>query len=154
MAGSKRAGMLILLGQDRIPSGLLGYFEQFVFPGVNGDIRSKKAFIFSLKNLRGIPPFKMDLKSNKLDNAAKQDGAFGPIFGEYDIKIDSLPTAFAKSSTSLDNSYQFPSNLLLTSDERDTLLAGSKYFLVDDLEAFYYGGEARCFILCKATNTT
>ena len=92
-------------------------------------------------NLRGLPPFKMDLKSDKLDKAAKQQSQFGPIFGDDDIIIHSHPTLTAESSSNLDNSFEFPSALSLTSDEQDYLLAGSKKFLVDDLEAFYYYGK-------------
>ncbi len=109
--------------------------------GNDGFINSSKAFIFSLVNLRGLPPFKMNLKSDKFDKAAKQQSQFGPIFGDDDIVIHTQPTSFAESFSDLDSSYEFPSQLSLTSDEQDYLLAGSKKFLVDDLEAFYYEGR-------------
>ena len=86
----------------------------------------------------------MNLKSDKLDKAAKQESQFGPIFGDNDININFQPTLITESSSNLGNSYEFPSELSLTSVERDNLLAGSKYFLVDDLEAFYYEGKQRC----------
>lgn len=86
----------------------------------------------------------MNLKSDKLDKAAKQESHFGPIFGDNDIVINSKPTSITESSSNLDNSYEFPAELSLTSDERDNLLAGSKYFLVDDMDAFYYEGKQRC----------
>lgn len=86
----------------------------------------------------------MNLKSDKLDKAAKQGSHFGPIFGDNDIVINSKPTSITESSSNLDNSYEFPAELSLTSDERDNLLAGSKYFLVDDMDAFYYEGKQRC----------
>ena len=89
----------------------------------------------------------MDLKSDKLDKAAKQQSQFGPIFGDNDIIIHSQPTLTADSSLNLDNSFEFPSALSLTSVERDNLLAGSKYFLVDDFEVFNYEGKASCFFL-------
>ena len=85
----------------------------------------------------------MNLKSNKLDKAAKQERESGPIFGENDIIINSQPTLITESSSNLNNSYQFPSELSLTSNERDNLLAGSKYFLVDDMDAFFYEGKQR-----------
>lgn len=81
--------------------------------------------------------------------AAKQQSQFGPIFGDDDIVIHTSPTSTAESSSNLDKSYEFPSALSLTSVERDNLLAGTKYFLVDDLEAFYYDGKARCFFRHK-----
>ena len=86
----------------------------------------------------------MNLKSDKLDKAAKQESQFGPIFGDNDININFQPTLITESSSNLGNSYELPSELSLTSVERDNLLAGSKYFLVDDLEAFYYEGKQRC----------
>ena len=86
----------------------------------------------------------MNLKSDKLDKAAKHEAQSGPIFGDNDILINSQPTSITESSSNLDNSYEFPSELSLTSNERDNLLAGSKYFLVDDMDAFYYEGKQRC----------
>lgn len=94
----------------------------------------------------------MNLKSNKLDKAAKQHSQFGPIFGDDDIIINSQPTLITESSSNLDNSYEFPSELSLTSDERDNLLAGSKYFLVDDMDAFYYEGKQRWSVLSRYEN--
>lgn len=95
----------------------------------------------------------MDLESDKSDHAATQSSTFGPIFGENDINVHSLPAGSAESFTSLNNSYKFPSSLGLSIEERDSLLAGSKYFIVDDLEAFYYAGMAKNFILRKVINT-
>lgn len=106
--------------------------------GNDGFINSSKAFIFSLKNLRGLASFKMDIKSDLWTKAAKQRSQSGPIFGETDLVIDSNPTASMESSTDLPNAYQFPSHIDLASDEQDNLLAGRKGFVVDDLETFYY----------------
>lgn len=86
----------------------------------------------------------MHIKSDNLDKAAKQQSQFGPIFGDGDIVIHSTPTLAVESSSSL-VSYELPSGLTLTSVERDNLLAGSKYFLVDDFEAFQYEGKAKSF---------
>lgn len=133
--------------------GSVSIFCKTVFSGADGYIKSNHAFIFTLKNLRGIAPFKMDLESDKSDHAATQSSTFGPIFGENDINVHSLPAGSAESFTSLNNSYKFPSSLALSIDERDSLLAGSKYFIVDDLEAFYYAGMAKNFILRKVINT-
>lgn len=115
--------------------------------GNDGFINSSKAFIFSLKNLRGLASFKMDIKSDLWTKAAKQRSQSGPIFGETDLVIDSNPTASMESSTDLPNAYQFPSHINLTSDEQDNLLAGRKGFVVDDLETFYY----ECKILWLST---
>ncbi|KAJ7382746.1 hypothetical protein OS493_033031 [Desmophyllum pertusum] len=123
----------------RLQQNMFGGFLDKNWGGNDGFIHSSKAFIFSLKNLRGLLPFKMDLKSDKLDKAARQDSEFGPIFGDGDIIINSKPTESAQSSSDLDKSYEFPSQWSsFTSEERDNLLAGTKYFLVDDLEAFYF----------------
>ena len=86
----------------------------------------------------------MNLRSDKLDKAAKQHSQSGPIFGENDIIINSQPNLITESSSNLNNSYEFPRELSLTSSECDNLLAGSKYFLVDDMDAFYYEGKERC----------
>ncbi|KAJ7382748.1 hypothetical protein OS493_033033 [Desmophyllum pertusum] len=134
----------------RVQQNIFGGFLDKNWGGVDGFIWSKRSFIFSLKNLRGLPPFKMDLKSDKLDKAARQDSVFGPIFGDGDIIINSNPTQSAQSSSDLDKSYEFPSQWSsFTSDERDNLLAGSKQFLVDDLEAFFYARKANCSLLAS-----
>ncbi|XP_078344750.1 uncharacterized protein LOC144630294 [Oculina patagonica] len=122
----------------RVQQNIFGGFLDKNWGGTDGYISSDKAFIFSLKNSRGLPSFKMDLKNNKFDMAAKQQSQFGPIFGDDDIVIHNSARSTAESSTNLDKSYEFPSALSLTSAERDNLLAGTKYFLVDDLEVFYY----------------
>ena len=83
----------------------------------------------------------MELKTSKLGEAAKQDHAYGPIFGDGDITIHKNAMHHTDSYTRLDRSYVFPTALSLSSVERDTLLAGSKYFPVDEMEMFYYYGK-------------
>ncbi|RMX53479.1 hypothetical protein pdam_00017071 [Pocillopora damicornis] len=122
----------------RVRENIFGGFLDKSWGGNDGFINSSKAFIFSLKNLRGLASFKMDIKSDLWTKAAKQRSQSGPIFGETDLVIDSNPTASMESSTDLPNAYQFPSHIDLASDEQDNLLAGRKGFVVDDLETFYY----------------
>lgn len=83
----------------------------------------------------------MELKSNKLGQAAKQDKSQGPIFGDGDIYIDRDSLQYVKSNTDLDKSYEFPAELSLSVDEQDRLLAGSKTFVVEEMEVFYYFGK-------------
>lgn len=117
------------------------YFKQILsFTGNDGNITGKKAFIFSLTNLKGFSPFKMELKINKWDNAATQDSTRGPIFGDGDIAIGHFPYQ-ASSTTNLGESYEVPSGITLSSDEKLRLLAGSDKFVVDYMEVFYYNGK-------------
>lgn len=82
----------------------------------------------------------MELKNNKLDNAARQDSTLGPIFGDGDIAIGYHPDQ-ASSSTNLGESYEIPSRITLSADEKFRLLAGSNKFMVDYMEVFYYNGK-------------
>lgn len=109
--------------------------------GSGGYLPGKKAFIFSLRNLRGLSPFKMELKSNKQGQAAKQDKSQGPIFGDGDIYIGTDSLQYVTSNTDLDKSFEFPAELSLSADEQDRLLAGSKEFVVEEMEVFYYFGK-------------
>lgn len=83
----------------------------------------------------------MELRTNKLGEAARQHRSSGPIFGDGDITIHRNAMHHTDSNTVLDRSYIFPTRLSLSSVERDTLLAGSKYFSVDEMEVFYYHGK-------------
>lgn len=82
----------------------------------------------------------MELKNNKWDNAARQDSTLGPIFGDGDIAIGHFPYQ-ASSSTNLGESYEVPSGITLSADEKRRLLAGSDKFVVDYMEVFYYNGK-------------
>lgn len=82
----------------------------------------------------------MELKNNKLDNAARQDSTLGPIFGDGDIAIGYDPDQ-ASSSTNLGESYEIPSGITLSADEKLRLLAGSNKFMVDYMEVFYCNGK-------------
>lgn len=83
----------------------------------------------------------MELRTNKSGEAAKQYKLSGPIFGDGDITIHKNAMHYTESNTALDRSYIFPTGLSLNSIERDTLLAGSKHFSVDEMEVFYYNGK-------------
>ena len=116
-----------------------GAFNYFL--GSGGHLPGKKAFIFSLRNLRGISPFKMELRSNKQGQAAKQNKNKGPIFGDGDIYIDEESLHYVNSNTDLNKSYEFPAELSLSADEQDRLLAGSQKFVVEEMEVFCYFGK-------------
>ena len=115
---------------DSTPSGQSGAF-----------ISGKKAFIFSLKNLKGLLPFKMELHTNASNKAAKQNKDHGPIFGDHDIFIHNLAGDYVNSKTEVPRSFQFPPGLNLSENDERIILAGSKFFDVDEMEVFYYDGE-------------
>lgn len=113
-------------------------------------ISGKKAFIFSLKNLKGLPPFKMELHTNASDKAAKQKKDRGPVFGDDDIYIDDFAGDYVKSKTEVPRSFQFPPGLNLSENDERVILAGSKSFDVDEMEVFYYVGEClRIFLVLR-----
>ena len=91
----------------------------------------------------------MELRNNKLDKAATQNKQKGPVFGEGDITIDMNAASYVSSSTNLHNSYEFPSGLSLSADERDRLLAGSTMFVVDEMEVFNYIGKTKGSVFCS-----
>ncbi|XP_068704326.1 uncharacterized protein [Montipora foliosa] len=89
---------------------------------------TEKAFIFSLRNAEGLPPFKSNVKdpSKAIHNVAH----VGPTFGENDLLIDRIS---ATSSSNFGDNYIVPTGV----QNRLTLLAGASTFEEDEVEVFF-----------------
>jgi len=75
---------------------LFGGYSDVEWKSVGLSSASDKAFIFTLKNIQGIPPTKFGIKPTwsyvKPDNSMKaiwDHPAYGPCFGSEDIEISS-----------------------------------------------------------------
>ncbi|XP_068705887.1 latent-transforming growth factor beta-binding protein 1-like [Montipora foliosa] len=90
---------------------------------------TEKAFIFSLRNAEGLPPFKSNVKDPS--KAIRNKKNFGPTFGENDILIDRRS---GKSSSNFGDNYNVPTGV----EEGSTLLAGASEFEVDEVEVFFF----------------
>ena len=109
---------------------ILKYNEWFFLPSEsNGKFgATEKAFIFSLRNAEGLPPFKSNVKDPS--KAIHNVGHVGPTFGEDDLLIDRIS---ANSSSNFGDNYIVPTGV----QNRLTLLAGASTFEEDEVEVFF-----------------
>lgn len=63
----------------------------------------------------------------------------GPCFGDGDLHISDMAAKNFKSSSRLGTSYHLPGDITTGSVEAVNLLAGSEYFMPDELEVFHIG---------------
>ncbi|XP_068706140.1 uncharacterized protein [Montipora foliosa] len=89
---------------------------------------TEKAFIFSLRNAEGLPPFKSNVKDPS--KAIHNVGHVGPTFGEDDLLIDRIS---ANSSSNFGDHYIVPTGV----QNSLTLLAGASTFVEDEVEVFF-----------------
>ena len=98
---------------------------------------TSKAFIFSLRNSRGLNPFKSMVKQPQY--AIYKQSSYGPTFGySYQLYIADNANVGTPSHTKFDRyssgSYSsFPGS----SWRRSNILAGSQNFQIADWEVFY-----------------
>ena len=92
---------------------------------------TEKAFIFSLRNAEGLPPFKSNVKNSS--KAIRNNKYLGPTFGYEDILINRHPTALVSSSTNFGDNYIVPTGV----QNKLTLLAGASIFEEDEVEVFF-----------------
>ena len=95
---------------------------------------SDKAFLFSLNNAEGLPPFKMGVNTSRTGNAGiNVDGL--PWFGSETQADLRLAKTFAYANPG--HVYQLPSWYRKSTIAARNLLAGSYLFIPDDIEVFY-----------------
>ena len=87
-----------------------------------------KAFIFSLKNSEGLPPFKC-LAEKKL-KAIYMSSSYGPSFGEGPFLYIYSPS---QSKAVIGDPYSVPKEV----QRKETVLAGQSLFAPDNYEVFY-----------------
>ena len=98
---------------------------------------SSKAFIYSLYNINGYVPVKLQIKSAQTRYATDNCRGRGPMFGVGpDIRIFDITPNNPKSWTSCGNSYPLPPGYS-SSGSDCTFYAGSYKFSPTDVEVFY-----------------
>jgi hypothetical protein len=91
------------------------------------------AFLFSLTNKEN-EPLKMKIDPNYEDRAIRCDSQLGPSFG-FDINIVNNANTTIDSYSKLGDSFSHP-QYEFGITEAETLLAGSKYFQLDEIEVY------------------
>ena len=91
---------------------------------------TRKAFIFSISNKEELDPFVSEVRSP--DTAIYRWSGSGPVFGS-DIYIVNNANSSSYSEAGLGLSYPVPAAV----QDRYTILAGTEYFLPDEVEVFY-----------------
>ena len=102
-------------------------------------MKSEKAFLFSLHNAEGLPPFKMRIKANHTTRAGKT-GPEMPWFG-FGWNTSELTFGKINSHSSPGYVYQLPEGFTYHSYRARNLFAGSFEFIPDDFEVFYNHGR-------------
>ncbi|XP_048577863.1 uncharacterized protein LOC5514077 isoform X2 [Nematostella vectensis] len=126
--------------------------NEYIFGGVldvpwaartSGDsIDSPTAFLFSLKGPKGCLPFKIFPKQEFRSEAARFDLKSGPIFGRDDLHLGTL------SFSDLGQVYNLSGVTCpglaspMSRDDTRKLLAGTYYFVPDEIEIFCYAGKS------------
>jgi len=106
-------------------------------------ISSSLAFLFSISNVLGLKPFKIDIKESNKTSAAFNDPSKGPVFGLNDLTIAYNDNSIPRESEShIGNAYSLPEGY---DDQNEVyefgLLAETRNFTWDDFEVFYYDGK-------------
>ena len=86
----------------------------------------------------------MDVKLSQRDVAASSNQSTGPIFGMNDLHIGDKANVGLRSFSDLGRGFQL-SRHSASSVEARNFLAGSYYFIPDDIEVFSYEGENEYF---------
>ncbi len=100
--------------------------------------KSKEAFIFSLRNKDGLPPFKSSVLT--VDKAAVANTGYGAVFGvflsDHDLVITGHPPT-KKCYTNFGQAYKLPDGYEKGTGKARSLLAGSYHFTPSEIEVFY-----------------
>lgn len=110
-----------------------------------GFIASSSAFLFSLQNPERAQTIKLQI--NNTLRAAQSLPLQGPVFGTSDLFICDRANEGLRSFSQPGREYQLPWGIEHSTAEAINLLAGSAYFVPDDMEVFVYESE------CQPVNT-
>ena len=98
---------------------------------------SSKSFIYSLQNVNGYYPVKLQIKSGHEGNAICGYARYGPTFGGHDIHISSNAGSNQGSYFSCGVSYHLPPGYSSANSSCHASFAGSQYFTPTNIEVFY-----------------
>ena len=105
-----------------------------------GSLKSKNAFMFSLRNKDNLQPFKSPILH--ANAATVSSHGFGPLFGSgttaygLDLYISGHPPS-SKCYADLGNKYKLPEGYVKDTEKARSLLAGSFMFSPSEIEVFY-----------------
>ena len=100
-------------------------------------VSSSKSFQFSLYNINGYVPVKLNIKSSRYSYAIASGSAYGPFFGGgADLIIHNNAASNQNSFTHCGNTYPFPPGYS-GSGPSCRFYAGSFKFTPTDVEVFY-----------------
>ncbi|XP_048583948.1 uncharacterized protein LOC125563127 [Nematostella vectensis] len=101
-------------------------------------IEGVDAFLFSLANARGCPPFKLSIRNDSYSQAGRHVNTSGPVFGLNDLHLG--PVSFSDLGLAYNLSELSCDHLALPLSREDArnLLAGTFYFTPDEIEVFTY----------------
>jgi len=105
--------------------------------GSTGFKKSSISFLFTLANIDGTAGVKLDVQDTS--KAIYNDVSYGPCFGDGDLVISDMAAINVNSSSRLGTSYSLPNSIADGSVDAVNFLAGSEYFMPDDLEVFHIG---------------
>ena len=95
---------------------------------------TSEAFIFSLNNSEGLPPFVSKVMPERAGKAIDKSSYYGPNFGR-DLVIHVEEIRKGDSEADLGRDYYVPASM---KDKSSTILTGKKgLFLPDEVEVFY-----------------
>ncbi|KAL9958731.1 hypothetical protein ACROYT_G035785 [Oculina patagonica] len=109
--------------------------------GGERNLTSSSAFLFSLQNPEYPEPIKLDINTSYINTsgqAARSDLFRGPVFGDGDLFINDSANEGIYSYSNPGHVYQLPDGIEPYTAAADNLLAGSAYFIPDDIEVFAY----------------
>ena len=107
--------------------------------GSCGYASSSKSFIYSLYNINGFSPVKLQIKSGSQSYAIYRCSRYGPTFGGgHDVHISNNAASNQNSYTSCDWSYPLPPGYSSSGSSCRFYAGGrSHYFTPTDVEVFY-----------------
>jgi len=107
---------------------LFGGYSECEWKSIAGYGTSDKSFLFTLKNVHGIPPTKLDNILNKYSIC--DHPRYGPTFGGFDLYI-------CNNSNTDKSSYSIhPHSYRDTTGKGMTLFAGNQYFTTKEIEVY------------------
>ena len=127
--------------------------------GICRNLPSKKAFLFSLYNINGYAPVKVNIKPSRYSYAIRACDSRGPFFGNGpDLYINENPPVNGYSGTNCGASYYLPPGYSLPRPSATSFCrfyAGSNGFIPTDVEVFYetttWGVCAKSYLLTQPT---
>ena len=102
-------------------------------------VYSSNSFLFSLYNINGYAPVKVNIKSSRYSNTIDTCSTYGPTFGgAHDLHISNNAASNRNSYTSCGYSYPLPHGYSAYYSSCRFYAGGSSiYFTPTDVEVFY-----------------